>query len=103
MAKGTTEICNVCDARIILKTVGEDLLSFNPDGTLHRCRLESETKPIGPAITGRIIESFSLRKGRVTLVLSDNIVLEISSSLDDERVAMNLRLVSPEGIFEENR
>ena len=98
-----SEECPKCNQKVILKPVGEDLLSFNLDGTVHRCRSGSEPLLIGSAIQGKTILNFSLKKRRVTLILSDDMTFEISASSDDELVTMNLLLLSPEGRFEERK
>ena len=100
--RGGTNICPTCQQIIILKPVGDSLLSFDTDGTIHRC-WPGEPKAIGPAVKGKTILNFSLKKRRVTLTLSDGMTLEIYASLDDELVAMNMTLVTPEGVREEKK
>lgn len=97
------EICPTCGQKIVFKPVGDSLLCFELDGTAHKCARQFEPKPIGQAIEGHTIQSFHLKRRVVTLVLSDNFVLEISAASGDALVAMNLRLVSPDGIMEEKR
>jgi hypothetical protein len=100
--RGGINICPTCQRNIILKPVGDSLLSFELDGTVHRC-WPSEPRAIGPAVMGKTIKNFSLKKRRVTLILSDGMTLEIYASLDDELVAMNMTLVTPEGVREEKK
>ncbi|MCJ7828147.1 MAG: hypothetical protein MUP81_00205 [Dehalococcoidia bacterium] len=100
--RGGSNFCPTCNRPIILKPVGDSLLSFDTDGTIHRC-WPAEPKAIGPAVKGKMIQNFSLKKRRVTLTLSDGMTLEIYASLDDELVAMNMTLVTPDGIREEKK
>jgi len=107
-------ICPTCQRNIILKPVGDSLLSFDTDGTVHRC-WPSEPRAIGPAVMGKTIKNFSLKKRRITLMLSDGSALEISATSDTETcpncqsivkikgdlVVMDLRLISSAGIVEE--
>ena len=95
-------ICPSCNRNIVLKPVGDSLLSFDADGTIHRC-WPAEPKEIGPTVKGKTILNFSLKKRRVTLTLSGGMTLEIYASIDDELVAMNMTLVTPEGMREEKR
>lgn len=97
------ELCPQCGKQVIFKPVGEEFKSFEFDGTIHRCRPEFELKPIGRAISGKTIRDFHLKKRRATFILSGNLVLELFASLDDELVAMNLTLVTPEGVIEEKK
>jgi hypothetical protein len=98
-----SNICPTCNQYIILKPVGDSLLSFNRDGTVHRCWPQEKTLPIGEKIQGKTILNFSLKKRRVTLTLSEDITLEISASSNDELVTMNLLMLTPEGRFEERK
>ncbi|MCJ7829363.1 MAG: hypothetical protein MUP81_06455 [Dehalococcoidia bacterium] len=100
--RGGTNICPTCNQPINLKPIGDSLLSFDTDGTIHHC-WPAEPKAIGPAVKGKTIQNFSLKKRRVTLTLSDGMTLEIYASLNNELVTMNMTLVSPEGIREEKK
>ena len=109
MATGTSknsprasEICPACNQKVTFKEIGESLLPFDLDGTVHRC-WPSESKPIGISVQGKTILNFSLKKRRVTLVLSDDTTLEIYAGTEDELVPMNLRLLAPSGIVEERK
>lgn len=95
--------CPSCNEKIVLKPVGESLLAFELDGTVHKCTREYEPRPIGQAIKGKVIEGFELKRRVASIILSDNHILEISASVGNDLVAMNLRLLSPEGIVEEKR
>lgn len=97
-----TNICPSCQRPIILKPIGDSLLSFDTDGAIHHC-WPSEQKEIGPTVKGKTILNFSLKKRRITLTLSDGMTLEIYASLDDDLVAINMTLVTPEGVKEEKR
>lgn len=93
-------ICPQCGGKAIFKRIGEGDLSFNLDGTIHRCD-KFEPKPIGEAVKGHIVTGMKLNKGRLTLFLSEDCLLEISSWYGDERTAINLTLVTPYGKIEE--
>ena len=101
------EICPDCGERVVLKAVGESLMCYEQDGTIHKCVQNPEyhytPKPLGQSIEGKTILSFHLKRRVATLVLSDNFVLEIYAASGDDLVAMNLRLVSPGGIIEEKK
>jgi hypothetical protein len=102
--KSGNNICPTCNHPIILKLVGDNLLSFNPDGTIHRCAPRGPVPlTIGEAIQGKTINKFSLKHRRITLQLSDNHVLEIYATSGDDLVSMAMTLVTPEGIREEKR
>jgi hypothetical protein len=96
------ELCRQCGLAITLRPSGEDLLSFNSDGTLHHCGV-IDKRPIGQAIVGQTIEAFTLKKRRATLTLSGNMVLEISARLDDDLVAMDMMLVTPDGVLSDTK
>ena len=96
------EFCSQCGAIIVLRPSGDNLLSFNPDNTIHHCKV-IEKRPIGQAIAGQTIESFTLKKRRATLTLSGNMVLEISARLDDDLVAMDMMLVTSDGVLSETK
>ena len=96
------EVCPACNQRVVLKEIGDSLLPFDLDGTVHRC-WPSEPKSIGISVQGKTILNFSLKKRRVTLVLSDDTTLEIFAGTESELVPMNLRLLAPSGIVEERK
>ena len=95
------ELCPHCEAQIVLKPSGDNLLSFNPDGTIHRCQSKPELKPIGLAVIGHTIEKIKLNDRVLTIFLSGDFVFELSPRLNDERVALNMVLVTPDGVLEE--
>jgi len=95
------ELCPSCGQKIILKPTGDSLMCFELNGTVHKCPRAFEPKPLGQRIAGRTIQSFHLKQRIATLILSDNMVLEISAARGDDLVAMNLRLVASDGIIEE--
>ena len=98
-----SDLCPDCKEPVIFKPVGDSLLAFDRDGTIHKCAREYQPKPIGQTIKGKIIEDFHLKQRIATLILSENYVLEISAASNSDLVAMNLRLVSPDGILEEKK
>jgi len=103
MAAKQNETCPSCGQKVVWKPSGDSLLCFELDGTVHKCPRDFQPKPIGQRVEGRTIQSFHLKRRIVTLVLSDNLVLEISAASDNDLVAMNLRLVAPDGVFEEKK
>lgn len=87
-----------------MKPVGDSLLSFEPDGSVHWCQaLDSRPLTIGETIQGKIIDKFILKHRRITLILSDSMVLEIYASSGEELVAMNMTLITPDGVREERK
>ena len=84
-------LCPLCGEQILEK----DNARFNMDGENHACL--AKLKPIGLAIIGQKIVSFSVRDHRVTLQIGSNMVLEIFG----KNSPVIIRLVTPNGIIEE--
>lgn len=85
------EECPQCRGKITNKENGNALVAFDLDGKEHRC---FSVKPIGQAILGHVVEGFTLKGRRATIILDGGMELEVRGL---DYPPLFLRLVQPGG------